>query len=258
MSHEAVSWVLRHSRSEKAVKLVAIIIAEHANGYGLNSWPSQEAIAAKAGCSRRYVRAAIRKLVGLGELKVFRAPRKGRGHRCLYSLPLVSCQISLPIPDATEGKKGRPASAKEKKRAPCFHEKGATGSQNLPEPSKPKPTTNTHTQPVCVLVGFEIFWQAYPNQVGKPAARDAWLRYVKADDRWEEVLAGIVRWQASGQWDELRYVPNPVKFLAEKRWENHPPEVKRNGANQKWGRETEKPTGAYHEPGKKYRQPIVL
>lgn len=113
-----------------------------------------------------------------------------------------------------------------------------------------------NTEPVRELVGFEVFWNAYPNQVGKPAALNAWMRFVRADDRWPEVLAGIVRWQASGRWDEARYIPNPEKFLSENRWEDNP--QKRDniyGTSKGFNRS---PAAVAPDANRKWKQPTIL
>jgi len=137
--------------------------------------------------------------------------------RILKAKKFAFKQIPLPLDDPAKSGGTTPP-----KVADSAAKSGGVKQSGIRRSIKAKP--NTHTQPACELVGFELFWQAYPNQVGKPAAFDMWLRVVRADDRWPEILAGIDRWKASGCWDEARYVPNPAKFLKEKRWVDIPPE----------------------------------
>ena len=82
--------------------------------------------------------------------------------------------------------------------------------------------------------GFELFWEAYPKKVGKPAAYRAWLRHVQADDRWPEVIEGLGRWKES--WVEEEFIPYPEKFLAERRWQDEVPAKARSKNEQRINR----------------------
>lgn len=64
---------------------------------------------------------------------------------------------------------------------------------------------------------FEIFWQAYPRKVGKPAAKKAWGRVnVLSGD----VLDGLEHWKRSVQWQDTQFIPHPATFLNQRRWED--------------------------------------
>lgn len=60
--------VLHHSRATGTAKLVLLGIANHAGDGG--AWPSRYTLAKYAGCSEDNVRKAVKRLVGLGELRV--------------------------------------------------------------------------------------------------------------------------------------------------------------------------------------------
>lgn len=100
MSYQAVNWVLKHSCSAGAARLVLLSIASHADEFGLNSWPSQKTIAKESNLSEFWVSKAVGKLVALGELKALPPSKTSRVKSYRYSLPLVSPQICLPIPAA--------------------------------------------------------------------------------------------------------------------------------------------------------------
>ena len=90
MSWQAVHWVLNHSRSRGAARLVAISIASHANP---DPHPSVETIAREAGIRRASVFPCLDRLEALGELK-----RISGGGRCQYNryeLTLFAPQTSL-------------------------------------------------------------------------------------------------------------------------------------------------------------------
>jgi hypothetical protein len=68
VSIETMAIVLHHSRATGTAKLVLVGIANHAGDGG--AWPSRYTLAKYAGCSEDNVRKAVKRLVGLGELRV--------------------------------------------------------------------------------------------------------------------------------------------------------------------------------------------
>jgi len=71
---------------------------------------------------------------------------------------------------------------------------------------------------------FEMFWQAYPRKVGKPAAQRAWKK-VSRPIVWHAIITGIERWKQTEQWQKEggQFVPYPATFLNQRRWEDEPP-----------------------------------
>jgi hypothetical protein len=82
-------------------------------------------------------------------------------------------------------------------------------------PLKPKPA------------GFDRFWDAYPNKVGKQAALKSYvqaLRRIPGHDPPGQLLAAVERAKRSAQW--IRgYVPHPKTWLNEGRWDDEPSQV---------------------------------
>lgn len=75
--------------------------------------------------------------------------------------------------------------------------------------------------------GFDLFWAAYPNKVGK---RDAEKRYVAAlkrvtgPDPPGQILDGVARAKTSRKWLD-GIIPNPATWLNQDRWEDQPSEI---------------------------------
>ncbi|MDN3273361.1 hypothetical protein QWJ07_03840 [Frankia sp. RB7] len=71
-------------------------------------------------------------------------------------------------------------------------------------------------------VGFELFWEKYPNKVGKPAARSAWNR---KKPFLADAMSGLERWMKSPGWqkDNGQYIPHPSTFINQERWNDEPP-----------------------------------
>lgn len=78
---------------------------------------------------------------------------------------------------------------------------------------------------------FEQFYSAYPRQVGKPAARRKWdalWKHTPTGDRLPMLHAmrdGLKAWKAywAAQGTDAQYMPHPLTFLSQRRWEDAPP-----------------------------------
>lgn len=73
MSIQATAWVLEHSRSRLAARLVLIAISHRVSNETGEAWPSVETIAKEACVSKRSAQLAFQKLRELGELEVIEA-----------------------------------------------------------------------------------------------------------------------------------------------------------------------------------------
>ena len=69
---------------------------------------------------------------------------------------------------------------------------------------------------------FSIFWASYPKKVGKGAAEKSWKKIKPTKDLLEKMLNAIETAKQSIQWnkDNGQYIPNPAKWLNQKRWED--------------------------------------
>jgi uncharacterized protein YdaU (DUF1376 family) len=68
---------------------------------------------------------------------------------------------------------------------------------------------------------FDEFWQAWPNKVGKPAARKVFERLAKCPEfDYEAIIAGIERYERQKPTD--RPWLNPATFLNQERWNDEP------------------------------------
>jgi len=68
---------------------------------------------------------------------------------------------------------------------------------------------------------FDEFWQAWPNKVGKPAARKAFEKIAKCPEfDYEAILTGVERYKRQKPTD--RSWLNPATFLNDERWNDEP------------------------------------
>ena len=70
MSVDATTWVWENSKSSGNARLVLLAIADHADHYGANAWPTVGSLASMARLSVRTVQRMIVSLVESGELEV--------------------------------------------------------------------------------------------------------------------------------------------------------------------------------------------
>lgn len=69
---------------------------------------------------------------------------------------------------------------------------------------------------------FDAFWSAYPNKVGKDAARKAFAKRKPDDQLLAEMLQALEVHKQSDGWtkDGGRYIPHPTTWLNQGRWQD--------------------------------------
>jgi uncharacterized protein YdaU (DUF1376 family) len=106
------------------------------------------------------------------------------------------------------------------------------GANGLQTGLYPKPNTKTKESPPTVplpgdervLAEFEVWWQAYPRQIGKRATLEAYQR-VRGEATAEELLRALkvaaARWKAEGT--QERFILHPANWLEQRRWQDAAP-----------------------------------
>jgi hypothetical protein len=123
---------------------------------------------------------------------------------------------------------GRPKSLKNNDGENPAGSPGET-QQKAPNPN-PNPNPNKREDFACAKslararetldADFEIFWSAYPHQVGKPAALAAYRAARSSGAPHDEIVEGARRYGRSKPPD--RQWLNPSSFLVEQRWLDRP------------------------------------
>ena len=69
---------------------------------------------------------------------------------------------------------------------------------------------------------FDIFWEAYPRKVGKPASMVVWKRLHPDEELLSKMLSAL-EWQKK-EWarGDKKYIVHPERWLAKGRWEDEP------------------------------------
>lgn len=91
-----MSWVFDQAPTRRSTdQLVLLAIADRCNDDGLEAWPSLPTLASKTRLSERAVWGAIRRLVGIGVLRV--VPGRGRvrsNHYQVVMEPCTTCEVA--------------------------------------------------------------------------------------------------------------------------------------------------------------------
>jgi Helix-turn-helix domain len=222
LSHQAVSWVVANSKASGGELIVLLMIATHANPDGKNSYPSYETLAHESRMSPRNVIRVVQRLEK--NLKELGVEKNGSPVGTnLYSLPKMSHdKMSHDVLSRDKYSKNDKLSC-DKPSPEMSPEPSLTVL-----PSKEEPSSKDIAR--SRLPGFENFWEIYPRKVGKPNAERAWLSRVRDDKLAPEVIAGVMDWMRSAQWEDPQFIPYPATFLNQKRWQDSPEVV--NGAHQ--------------------------
>lgn len=110
-----------------------------------------------------------------------------------------------------------------------FHETEVQRSSNGPNRTDTKQSREEHTLARDVTsIGLHQFLAAYPKKTKRDAAARAYISIVDSREDHESLMAGLNRWIESDQWkrsidsDGGRFIPDPDKFIMERRWLDEP------------------------------------
>lgn len=72
---------------------------------------------------------------------------------------------------------------------------------------------------------FETFWKSYPKKIGKAAAMAAFKRLNPDAELFDSLMSALELHKLSAQWtkDGGQYIPNPVTWIDQMRWEDELP-----------------------------------
>jgi hypothetical protein len=185
--------------------------------------PSYERIAKLLRVGRRTVIRTIKRLVDAGLVVVERQCEDGCHQANRYRLLDLPCGggggvILAPLVSERHqgGVPGTPGVVSER------HQGGVILA---PEPYQENQTNKNHTLPAGESERvFDQFWEAYPKKEKRDNARREWRKLKPSPEVARTILEAVERQKASPEWtrEEGRYVPQPDKWLREKRFEDGP------------------------------------
>ena len=197
------------------MKFVLVVFANCANDKTCRAWPSAAYLADTTAQDRKTVQANVKRLVELGYI-TDTGDRKGRTKQ------VIVYRLNYPGFGPVQEDQNRVSSKKPDFPFEEAHfsletrPKTGYGTQRIPkEPDTPLPPTGG--QP-----GFETFFKNFPKQVDEDKARDQWERLAPDAVLQATILAAVIDWRGSSQWQKEAgsLIPKPHNWLKNKGWLN--------------------------------------
>lgn len=217
MSTEAMAWAFAQP-IPPAPKMVLLALSNNADKHGKNCFPSLRTIVEN--CTPMKVRTVQYHLKWLAEVAklITITPwfqPSGRQTSNLYELCLSTSYCGEGAKSCTEGRVQKVAPGRVQKVASLLNPENLDLRKKEEDPPSPQAGGADVVVPVNTEE-FDQFWDAFPNKVGKKAARRSWER---ATDKPGiiEILQAIVRAKKGERW-QRGYIPNPATWLNQGRW----------------------------------------
>lgn len=94
---------------------------------------------------------------------------------------------------------------------------------------------------------FEKFWVSYPKKEGKGAAYKSYQKIKAPRPTLKIILDSIETHQRTGKWKDKQYIPQPARYLNERRWEDEFTPEDFNGTKPATGYRDNETTPFYHK-----------
>lgn len=211
MSIEAMVWALEQQSLEPVEKLTLLGIANHADRYGGNAYPSLATLALYVGRGEQTVRRAVANLIERGLVEVSRQAGGSEKLHGGYRPNLYRLNLARTITDDTPSEE-RDITGDRAGVSPATGQ----GYQGYVSRTVPQPSEN-------LLSEFELFWSSYPRRVGKLDALKAFEKARRLTDL-DTIVVAVRRLVAEGR--EMRFVPHPATWLRQGRWDDETEEEK--------------------------------
>lgn len=75
---------------------------------------------------------------------------------------------------------------------------------------------------------FELFWEAYPRKIGKAEAHIAWAGLNVDEELYKKIMDAVQRYKNTKQWQDVDFIPYPVNFLQNERYNDDIKEMSNN------------------------------
>ena len=94
------------------------------------------------------------------------------------------------------------------------------------EPDRTEPHQPA-AEPALQESRFAEFWKAYPKKVGKASCQKAWNKLKPNAELFGQIMEALKAQKATEQWQREggRFIPNPLTWLNQGRWDDEPVET---------------------------------
>jgi hypothetical protein len=231
MSHDATNWAIKQRGLKPATKLLLWQLADRHNKDTKRCDPSQEGLAYDTEMHRASVNRHLDELEARGLIRRIAAidPRTKRQQRTSY---ILGCDTDLSVPDLPPEAVSQNATRDEAEAVSQIATRSV--SQKTPEPCRkngPSRVANCDTNLVREPViqpdapaaasggdlGFDDFWDAFPNRVDRKFAEAAWDVAMDAGADAATVIAAA-RSYAGSDVVKRGFPKKPQNWLAAENW----------------------------------------
>ena len=100
-------------------------------------------------------------------------------------------------------------------------------NHTLHDRTLPDSTETTSEFQTLQEIRFTEFWQAYPKKVGKASCLKAWKKLKPTTELFDHIMTSLGSQKHSEQWQREggRFIPNPLTWLNQGRWDDEPVET---------------------------------
>lgn len=231
-----MTWLWENSRQTNNRLLMLLAMADHADDFGGNIYPSIKRLAYKVRVEERQAQYLISELEKSGDI-IRESKGGGRGRTARWRIPVdEKVQGRAPFNETVQSK----GAIQRQERVQDSVVKGALATAPDPydpslEPSEDRrfnPFVKKKTDPIIVN-GWEQFWNLYPKKTEKVAAAKAWQK-LKPDLVLQTAILTRLKKFIALDWvgTEKAYIPNPATWLNKRKWEDeivNPPARNGNG-----------------------------
>jgi hypothetical protein len=222
MSCHAVRAVLDRSEAKGSARLLLVILAEHLNQNTRRCDPSVATLARECKTSRRTIPRLLAQLKAAGEIEIHAGG--GRNHCNSYTItvaenPDTVVTLSAANPDT------RVTVSTSETLTPVSSFNGETLTNQVRNTDTRVTRTIKNRKNIALTADdpdFAAFWSAYPRKVAKAAAAKAW-HSSKQRPPLADLLAALEKHKASEQWQAARFIPHPVTWINQQRWDDEMP-----------------------------------
>jgi hypothetical protein len=242
-----VSWVLNHSRLERAARMTLICIADLVDERAGYAWVSIPEIARRARISERHAIRGVHSAIAAGELQADRA-KDGRGHVTRWWVkkgdllsPFTAIKDDIPSPFTTTE---RMTSETRKddirdKNGECIYSYDQDKNQvyanarAFASRTRKKDRSKDRDRQTLPALSFwldQTLIPAYPTH--RLGNRDSILKLLRRQNPDEgqraAVMTQLAAWKAASEWqrDGGQYVPNLETFLSNEKYRHTPPDFR--------------------------------
>ena len=229
--------LLRYKGLSSTAKLLWARLAQYAGKNG-ECFPSQKTLAEELGITERQIITMLKQLVAKGFIKqekpkgldklVHKTSRYYFLWHKYFDISQTSDGNQMCSPESeenftSESEENFTSSERESIEKEREYKEKEDGSL-FPSPLKGKNLLKKNPplkEKILLLEeGFNKFWTIYPWKVAKAPAFKAWTKLCPDSSLLEIILSAVEAHKKTKQWQDKQFIPRPLTWLNQKRWED--------------------------------------